>query len=1161
MKDLEELRRHPIPGVVAEPLESNILEWHANLIGHADSPTYDGVILHLIIRFQPTYPSSPPVVEVRPVSHTYDACASLRADGLVAVPCQLSTDFPHPNVVSAQGSLRVCLEMLELPRADSLIYHHWSSAFSVSSVLLQLRSFLLQEGQTLLTNYRVTLHEAIQTARAFTCPACNHTHDHPVPAPAQEEPEAVPKRLVTTDLLKLLQSRRRPTPARPKLAPAPVIQAGLAPKLSWASAAAVPAPAPLGVGEGGAPGNAEAVLAEQKPAAKELSKPKDDDSGWITVPVKPKAQPQPQPQLQFLEKGKKLSTYGSGPAQGLGKSKGSKGAAKSIAAPQSMGGGKSHWASKLDGFKSAPKYVPAIQPSLLETVAKVNAALEGKGKPKADLAAKVPVPPSKPKEAQEKLSSSNMWTALADDEEVKGKKAYECKRCSVIKPASAFSESQLKKTGRKVCMVCKSQSKPGGEDKPVAHAADDLTPTPTPLEPEVAADPEPEPPKAWKEGWSEDQAALNAGLLGTLEQDALLRVLDFLDPVDVARVGMTCRFASTVADDGIIWKELFSRQYPRSQLTARNLKDWKYLFGLEVNQCAEELCCFYTKATPDEDVLGIAIDFTRCGIRCLLREGARVGRSLTCMPMDVSRRHPKTNLVDYVYSSMDILSLTAFRDIGVRRNVWNEKFNAWLPLYLNDEHFERALPYIKALCVQLSPQGGPGKLFFPSMVLDVLPKLLCTFVVLISDRGLAASERALEGYCQLHRLFLALMDRYPSLTTLVEERLKSFIESEGARHKDQCKSLGELIPLLSVSRRYTWRDLVLPYLQENFARNFLWAANAFPELARTNLPAAERLAKTFEGSTISRRLTLFNAYFASYVAHPRGMSLEDVKDRLDMYHGRPPLHVKRDMQRAVVRIMAVKSWGEFFTLAGVTVPTEPKLVAILEGSLRTSLRLGYHNSTTPFGRMRHNVSRVLLRGGEKYNVSSDLSKVVMRDEWRYDGGETRYLDASCLVYSFQGEFMTVLDYRNTMGFRGALQHTGDVIDYNHRHGRHEITINLAALPRKVQSLFFTLSAWHTRLDSILHPSVTLQDPEARAELCKYELEDKEKGDFTSVLMCQLYRERPQAPWQVRAIGRLGYGCADAYDPIKAACAEFVAAQEQPPQQEGAGGAPPPGEPN
>ena len=173
------------------------------------------------------------------------------------------------------------------------------------------------------------------------------------------------------------------------------------------------------------------------------------------------------------------------------------------------------------------------------------------------------------------------------------------------------------------------------------------------------------------------------------------------------------------------------------------------------------------------------------------------------------RGHRWHREIDYMHSTFDLLSHDAFAVRGVRCTVWNEKFTHWLPVYLSEAHFDRAIeagvvqrslarlcPYaVDAEGRKLShpdsercrsssgnwrsgkPQRAPaaerdrrlnsGGTFHPGVILHVMPKLLNTAVVLLSDRGVHASDHVVEGYCLLHRLFVALLHRYPSLQRTV----------------------------------------------------------------------------------------------------------------------------------------------------------------------------------------------------------------------------------------------------------------------------------------------------------------------------------------------------------------------------------------------------------
>lgn len=69
-----------------------------------------------------------------------------------------------------------------------------------------------------------------------------------------------------------------------------------------------------------------------------------------------------------------------------------------------------------------------------------------------------------------------------------------------------------------------------------------------------------------------------------------------------------------------------------------------------------------------------------------------------------------------------------------------------------------------------------------------------------------STERALDTYCALHRLLLALCDRH-GLWGAAERRVQGFLSSSARRSKEAVPSLGALIPLLAVSRCHEWQEV------------------------------------------------------------------------------------------------------------------------------------------------------------------------------------------------------------------------------------------------------------------------------------------------------------------------------------------------------------------
>jgi hypothetical protein len=135
-----------------------------------------------------------------------------------------------------------------------------------------------------------------------------------------------------------------------------------------------------------------------------------------------------------------------------------------------------------------------------------------------------------------------------------------------------------------------------------------------------------------------DKSPCSMGNLDVLPYQLIVNIIGTLPLKTVANLSRTCRGLYRVTQDGTLWQSLFKKTYPYSQLTPQSMKDWKRLFALEVDQVLHSLVCFHTKVDFREDVLGFPMEFTV---------------------------NPKTKEVDYIYSSMDIISRQAFFEDNV----------------------------------------------------------------------------------------------------------------------------------------------------------------------------------------------------------------------------------------------------------------------------------------------------------------------------------------------------------------------------------------------------------------------------------------------------------------------------------------------------------------
>ena len=103
-KELEEIHKDPPANCSAGPVDDDLFNWQATIIGPEDSPYHGGVFI-LNITFSNDYPFKPP-------------------------KCFFVTKIYHPNI-SSQGG--ICLDVLK---------DNWSPALTVSKLLLSICSLL-----------------------------------------------------------------------------------------------------------------------------------------------------------------------------------------------------------------------------------------------------------------------------------------------------------------------------------------------------------------------------------------------------------------------------------------------------------------------------------------------------------------------------------------------------------------------------------------------------------------------------------------------------------------------------------------------------------------------------------------------------------------------------------------------------------------------------------------------------------------------------------------------------------------------------------------------------------------------------------------------------------------------------------------------------------
>ncbi|GAA6066449.1 ubiquitin-conjugating enzyme E2 J2 [Tachysurus ichikawai] len=111
-QDYLRIKKDPVPYICAEPLPSNILEWHYVVRGPEKTP-YEGGYYHGKLVFPREFPFKPPSIYMITPNGRFKCNTRL---------CLSITDF-HPDT--------------------------WNPAWSVSTILTGLLSFMVEKGPTL----------------------------------------------------------------------------------------------------------------------------------------------------------------------------------------------------------------------------------------------------------------------------------------------------------------------------------------------------------------------------------------------------------------------------------------------------------------------------------------------------------------------------------------------------------------------------------------------------------------------------------------------------------------------------------------------------------------------------------------------------------------------------------------------------------------------------------------------------------------------------------------------------------------------------------------------------------------------------------------------------------------------------------------------------
>ncbi|MCF7985397.1 MAG: TerD family protein [Thiohalocapsa sp.] len=130
------------------------------------------------------------------------------------------------------------------------------------------------------------------------------------------------------------------------------------------------------------------------------------------------------------------------------------------------------------------------------------------------------------------------------------------------------------------------------------------------------------------------------------------------------------------------------------------------------------------------------------------------------------------------------------------------------------------------------------------------------------------------------------------------------------------------------------------------------------------------------------------------------------------------------------------------------------------------------------------------------------------------------LDASCLLFA-DGNLEDVVWFQQLESNNGAVVHTGDDRAGGGNGDNETITVNLGLLPRRVDTLIFTVNSFlNDSFKGIPNARCRLLNWENNKELARFDL-TLDGGDHTGMVMAKLYLDGNT--WHMQAIGDKGHG--------------------------------------
>ncbi|CAF1484638.1 unnamed protein product [Rotaria sordida] len=273
------------------------------------------------------------------------------------------------------------------------------------------------------------------------------------------------------------------------------------------------------------------------------------------------------------------------------------------------------------------------------------------------------------------------------------------------------------------------------------------------------------------------------------------------------------------------------------------------------------------------------------------------------------------------------------------RSVTGKDYNHWLPIYINEEHFQKCQTLIQnsiSIIHNGTALGSANYDFKPSMALNVLTTLMNKSSVQLFNGQMFQSKHAIEAYCHFLRLLMHFIDIYPELDNQINDTIENFTKDLDKRNKKYVPDIGEFLIKIALSKKYTFDNIKEYVYEEYFARQIYWIqrSNIIEDLLNIQI---QHLPQIFQSVKVSNHLLVFNLEIATTFI------FSGVKQHLDRSYGYPPDIVVENFQQRLKAIKSMNQYSDFVKAIKMdTIIKSPKdMIDLLIRSIKISNKQGY----------------------------------------------------------------------------------------------------------------------------------------------------------------------------------------------------------------------------